>query len=325
MKKCILYTTLSALLFTIIGGISAFIGDPALFVEAYERLVSVFPANWYVLIPPAVAILFIIINFIWKGIRKVKRVDAPLVLLLSTFAYLLVAPRALSELLVQTSPPQSLIFTTGAALIALSFFVLLILTFVDTFGKKKVKEEPVVAKDAPAEEPAKEEAKAEEPAAEVEAEKVEEPEEKVEEEKVEPAPLKEEKVSAPVEYLDEEVEDEEDLEIETEEEAQVRKEENEKAKAARAKKAAAPKKEAKAEPAPAKKDDKDKDYDRIYHIMKRAKDDRWIVKIAQSRKAIKIFDTQKEAIAYAEVLASNNNGVVRVFASKGANKGRIIV
>ena len=317
MKKCILYTTLSALLFTIIGGISAFIGDPALFVEAYQRLVSVFPANWYVLIPPAVAILFIIINFIWKGIRKVKRVDTPLALLLSTFAYLLVAPRALSELLVRTSPPQSLMFTTGAALIALSFFVLLILTFVDTFGKKKVKEELVVAKDAPAEEPAKEEAKAEEPAAEVEAEKVEEPEEKVEEEKVEPAPLKEEKVSAPVEYLDEEVEDEEDLEVETEEEAKVRKEEN--------KKAAAPKKEAKAEPAPVKKDDKDKEYDRIYHIMKRAKDDRWIVKIAQSRKAIKIFDTQKEAIAYAEVLASNNNGVVRVFASKGANKGRIIV
>ncbi len=302
MKKCILYTTLSALLFTIIGAVAAFIGDPALFVEAYQRLVSVLPANWYVLIPPVLAILFIIINIIGKGIRKVKRVDAPLVLLLATFTYLLVAPRALSELLVRTSPPQSLVFTTGAALIAISFFVLLVLTFVDTFGKKKVKEEPVVAAEAPAEAPAEE--KHEEPAV----------EEIVEEE---------EKVSAPVEYLDEEVEDEEDLEVETEEEAKVRKEENK--KAARAKKAAAPKKEAKAEPAPVKKDDKDKDYDRIYHIMKRAKDDRWIVKIAQSRKAIKIFDTQKEAIAYAEVLASNNNGVVRVFASKGANKGRIIV
>ncbi|HOA11552.1 MAG TPA: DUF2188 domain-containing protein, partial [Bacilli bacterium] len=74
----------------------------------------------------------------------------------------------------------------------------------------------------------------------------------------------------------------------------------------------------------AKAKETEKEYDRIYHIMKRAKDDRWIVKIAQSRKAIKIFDTQKEAIAYAEILASNNNGVVRVFASKGANKGRII-
>ena len=318
MKKCVLYTTLSALLFMIIGGVAAFIGDPALFVEAYERLVSVLPANWYVLIPPVLAILFIIINIIGKGIRKVKRVDAPLVLLLATFAYLLVAPRALSELLVQTSPPQSLIFTTGAALIALSFFVLLVLTFVDTFGKKKAKAEPAPAvEEKPVEAPAEE--KHEEPA--VEAEKVEEKEE----EKVETAPVQEEKVSAPVEYLDEEVEDEEDLEVETEEEAQVRKEENKKAKVARAKKAAAPKKEAKAEPTPVKKDDKDKDYDRIYHIMKRAKDDRWIVKIAQSRKAIKIFDTQKEAIAYADVLASNNNGVVRIFASKGANKGRIIV
>jgi len=74
----------------------------------------------------------------------------------------------------------------------------------------------------------------------------------------------------------------------------------------------------------ARRKETEKEYDRIYHIMKRAKDDRWIVKIAQSRKAIKIFDTQKEAIAYAEILASNNNGVVRVFASKGANKGRII-
>lgn len=115
------------------------------------------------------------------------------------------------------------------------------------------------------------------------------------------APAAEETELAPVEYLDEEVEDEDDLEEETEEEAKARK-----AKKPSSKKA-------------------DKDVDRIYHVMKRAKDDRWIVKIAQSRKAIKIFDTQKEAIAYAEVLAGNNKGVVRVFASKGANKGRIIV
>ncbi len=122
----------------------------------------------------------------------------------------------------------------------------------------------------------------------------------VEGEEVE-APAAEETELAPVEYLDEEVEDEDDLEEETEEEAKARK-----AKKPSSKKA-------------------EKDVDRIYHVMKRAKDDRWIVKIAQSRKAIKIFDTQKEAIAYAEVLAGNNKGVVRVFASKGANKGRIIV
>lgn len=109
-----------------------------------------------------------------------------------------------------------------------------------------------------------------------------------------------------VEYSDEEKEDEEELELESDEEAETRKESAKKDKKAR------------------KDGDKDKEFDRIYHVMKRAKDDRWIVKIAQSRKAIKIFDTQKEAIGHAEALARNNNGVVRVFASKGANKGRII-
>ncbi len=58
--------------------------------------------------------------------------------------------------------------------------------------------------------------------------------------------------------------------------------------------------------------------------MKRKKDDRWVVKIAQSAKAIRVLDTQKEAKAYADELAENNNGVVRVFASKGAQKGKIM-
>ena len=117
-----------------------------------------------------------------------------------------------------------------------------------------------------------------------------------------------EPVLAPVEYLDEEAEDEEDLE-----EGEESDEEPPAKKGGAVKGGKKGKKEA------------DKENKRIYHIMKRAKDDRWIVKIAQSRKAIKIFDTQKEAIEYAEVLAGNNDGVVRVFASKGANKGRIII
>lgn len=116
-----------------------------------------------------------------------------------------------------------------------------------------------------------------------------------------------EPVLGEVEYLDEEVEDEEDLEVDEDEEADE----------PPAKKGGVAK--------GAKKGKKEVEKQKIYHIMKRAKDDRWIVKIAQSRKAIKIFDTQKEAIEYAEVLAGNNNGVVRVFASKGANKGRIII
>lgn len=79
-----------------------------------------------------------------------------------------------------------------------------------------------------------------------------------------------------------------------------------------------------AKPAVKKAPAKDVDPDRIYHVMKRKKDDRWVVKIAQSAKAIRVLDTQKEAYAYAQELAKNNNGVVRVFASKGAQKGKIM-
>lgn len=318
MKKCVFYTTLSALLFTVIGLVLALVANLTIFTEVVGNIVGLFPEHWIVLIPPAVGLVFIIINLIGKGIRRLKRVDTPLVLLVSTFAYLLVAPLAYVEFIVRTSPPVSLIFTTGAGLIVLMHAILLVTALVDTFGRKNKKKEAVP--EAVKEEKVEEKV---EPAPAIE-EKVEaEPEAKPAEAKEPEKPVEEEKVVAPIEYLDEEVEDEEDLEEETEEEATVRKEENKKAKATRAAKKEAPVEEVK--DTAVKKDGKDKEYDRIYHIMKRAKDDRWIVKIAQSRKAIKIFDTQKEAIAYAEVLASNNNGVVRIFASKGANKGRIIV
>ena len=56
--------------------------------------------------------------------------------------------------------------------------------------------------------------------------------------------------------------------------------------------------------------------------MKR-NDGKWEVKFAGGEKAIKLFDTQKEAVEYSKVMAENQDGVLLVHNSKGKNKGRI--
>ena len=61
---------------------------------------------------------------------------------------------------------------------------------------------------------------------------------------------------------------------------------------------------------------------RNYHVVKRA-DGKWEVKYAGGQKAIKLFDTQKEAVEYTKVMAENQGGSMLVHNSKGANKGRI--
>ena len=61
---------------------------------------------------------------------------------------------------------------------------------------------------------------------------------------------------------------------------------------------------------------------RTYHLVKRA-DGKWEVKYAGGQKAIKLFDTQKEALEYSKKMAENQDGKVLVHNSKGANKGRI--
>ena len=61
---------------------------------------------------------------------------------------------------------------------------------------------------------------------------------------------------------------------------------------------------------------------RTYHVVKRA-DGKWEVKFAGGSKAIKLFDTQKEALEYSKVMAKNQDGALLVHNSKGANKGRI--
>jgi len=80
------------------------------------------------------------------------------------------------------------------------------------------------------------------------------------------------------------------------------------------------KKEVKAK---AKKEEKEVPNYRAYHVVKRKEDNMWEVKFAGGQKAIKLFATQVEAVAYAEKLAENQDGHVLVHNSKGANKGKI--
>ena len=83
----------------------------------------------------------------------------------------------------------------------------------------------------------------------------------------------------------------------------------------------APKKEAPKKAAP-KKEAPKKEATRTYHLVKRP-DGKWEVKFAGGQKAIKLFNTQKEAIEYSKKMADNQGGSMLVHNSKGANKGRI--
>lgn len=78
----------------------------------------------------------------------------------------------------------------------------------------------------------------------------------------------------------------------------------------------------KAEPAKKKEAPAKKEATRTYHLVKRA-DGKWEVKFAGGQKAIKLFNTQKEAIEYSKKMAENQGGSMLVHNSKGANKGRI--
>lgn len=55
---------------------------------------------------------------------------------------------------------------------------------------------------------------------------------------------------------------------------------------------------------------------RIYHVSKR-EDRRWQVKFANGKRAIKLFDTQAEAIVFAKKLAKSQDGSIRVHSVKG--------
>ena len=60
-----------------------------------------------------------------------------------------------------------------------------------------------------------------------------------------------------------------------------------------------------------------KSFVKAYHVSQRKELKKWQVKGAGSDKAIKLFDTQKEAIEYANQLSANNGAAVRVHSRAG--------
>ena len=62
---------------------------------------------------------------------------------------------------------------------------------------------------------------------------------------------------------------------------------------------------------------------KVYHVSKRASDNKWQVFIQGSDKVIKTFATKAEGEAYAKEKASNTGRAILAHNSKGANKGKI--
>ncbi len=62
---------------------------------------------------------------------------------------------------------------------------------------------------------------------------------------------------------------------------------------------------------------------KVYHVSKRAKDNKWQIRIRDGKKAIKLFDTKVQAEEYARTLAENQNASVVFHKSKGPNKGKM--
>ncbi len=56
---------------------------------------------------------------------------------------------------------------------------------------------------------------------------------------------------------------------------------------------------------------------KVYHISQHPTEDKWQVKLAKGEKAIKLFDTQLEAIEYAKELSKNQGGSIRLHARDG--------
>lgn len=56
---------------------------------------------------------------------------------------------------------------------------------------------------------------------------------------------------------------------------------------------------------------------RVYHIARQAETSKWQVRLATGQKAIKLFDTQEQAIQYAKSLVKTQGGSIRVHSLKG--------
>ena len=196
-----------------------------------------------------------------------------------------------------------------------------VVTLKEEAKKEEVKEEvkPEPKKEEKASEPVKEEKKVEPQKEEAKSEPVKEAAPaKKEEKKAEPvtkaAPKKEEKKVEPAK---------EEKKAEPAKKAAPAK----KAEPAKEEKKVAPKKEAAPvakEPAKVETpneevegDEETKQRAKVYHVSRHAASGKWQVKLAGGKVAIKLFDTQLEAIKYAKELAANQEGSIRVHSLKG--------
>ncbi len=56
---------------------------------------------------------------------------------------------------------------------------------------------------------------------------------------------------------------------------------------------------------------------KVYHITKRVADGKWQIKFNRGKKAIKLFDTQMQAIEYAKALAQNQEASIMIHKEDG--------
>ncbi len=92
-------------------------------------------------------------------------------------------------------------------------------------------------------------------------------------------------------------------------------------KPVKAKKSAEKKTEAKTEKEPAEKKSEEKsanNANKTYHISKRKDDNKWQVKAAGGNKALKLFNTQAEAIEYAKETAKNQDARIVIHKEDGS-------
>lgn len=92
------------------------------------------------------------------------------------------------------------------------------------------------------------------------------------------------------------------------EKAPAKKEEVKKVESKKAEPKKAEVKKPEAKKAPAKK----------YHIAQRKEDDKWQVKAEGAEKALKLFNTQQEAIDYAKKVADNQEGYIIIHKKDGS-------
>ena len=202
--------------------------------------------------------------------------------------------------------------------------------------KEEVKEEvkPEPKKEEKASEPVKEEKKVEPVKEEAKPEPVKEAasakkEEKKTESVTKAAPNKEEKKAEPVTKAAPKKEEKKVEPAKEEKKAEPAKKAApaKKAEPAKEEKKVAPKKEAapvNKEPAKVETpneevegDEETKQRAKVYHVSRHAASGKWQVKLAGGKVAIKLFDTQLEAIKYAKELAANQEGSIRVHSLKG--------